>query len=297
MELRHLRYFCAVAEALNFTRAAEKLRVAQPALSRQIKALEDELGTALLDRNRQRVLLTDAGRLLLAHAQRILAQVDIATTAVREAPKGAAGELRLGLDWRLPSTLIAQTVSAYRSRYPNVEVTFRDLPMSEQIAALHSRTIHLGFVVSAIIGPDHPFATLKLFHTDTVAIVPSRHRLAGRTTIKLSELRREEWISVDTSDNGYRNYIQQTCRNAGFTPKFSRSGTKNIPGLTGLVSAGMGVALLPRLGLPADLSGVAVLPTDCDPFDLCAVWNRDDDSPLLHNFLNQLGDISSATTS
>ena len=288
MELRHLRYYCAVAEALNFSRAAEKLRVAQPALSRQIKALEDELGTRLLDRNRQRVLLTDAGRLFLDHAQKILTQVDIAVTTVREAPKGVFGELRLGLDWRLPSALVAQAVSEYRRRYPAVEVIFRDMQMSDQIAALHARTIHLGVVVSAILGPNPPFAAMLLFHTDTVAIVPRQHRLAGQTAVKLAELHREEWISVDTPDHGYRNYIHQTCRTAGHTPKFIRSTTKNIPGMVGLVSAGMGVALLPRLALPADLTGVAVLATDCDPFDLCMVWNRDDDSPLLHNFLRLL---------
>ncbi len=291
MELRHLRYFCAVAETLNFTRAAERLRVAQPALSRQVKALEDELGTNLLDRNRQRVLLTDAGRLFLAHAQKILAQVDIAATAVRSATNGAAGELRIGLDWRLPNSVVTQAVSEYRRQYPNVEVSFRDLPMSEQIAALHARTIHLGFIVSSILGPDPAFAARELFHTETVAIVPRRHRLASRATVKLADLRREEWICVDTPDNGYRNFIHQTCRNAGFTPKFSRSSTKNLPGLAGLVAAGMGVALLPRLGLPADLSGVAVLPTDCDPFDLCAVWNHGDDSPLLHNFLALLDQL------
>lgn len=291
MELRHLRYFCAVAESLNFSRAAERLRVAQPALSRQIKALEDELGTGLLDRNRQRVLLTDAGRLFLSHAQKVLAQVDIAVTAVRAVPNGAAGELRIGLDWRLPNSLVAQAVSEYRILYRRVDVSFSDMPMTEQIAALHAHTIHLGFVVSTILGPDHPFETMELFHSETVAIVPRHHRFAGRPSVKLAELRRDEWVCVDAPDNGYRNFIQQTARNAGFSPKFSRSSTKNLPGLIGLVSAGMGVALLPRLGLASDLGGVAVLPTDCDPFNLCAVWNRDDHSPLLHNFVRLLGKI------
>ena len=139
MELRHLRYFAAVAETLNFTRAAERLRVAQPALSRQIQALEDELGTKLFDRNRQRVLLTDAGQLFHGHAQKILNQVDLATLAVREVANGAEGELRLGQDWRLPASLVSEAIAEYRRNYPRVEVVVRDLPMGEQIGRASCR--------------------------------------------------------------------------------------------------------------------------------------------------------------
>ena len=285
MELRHLRYFVAVAEALNFTRAAEKLRVAQPALSRQIQALENELGTKLLDRNRQRVLLTDSGQLFLGHARTILEQVDIATHAVREVDTGAAGELRIAHDWRLSSNLVSRAVVEYRKRYPEVEVALRDLPMNEQLAALHTHKIHLGFIASGFLGPDPQLATRLTQHTDIVAIVPQDHPLAGHKQVALAELRDAEWISVDTPDNSYRAFLQQLCRNAGFSPHFSRAVANQAPAIVGLVAAGMGVALAPRMALTQEHSAVAILTTDCDPIDICAVWNARDRSPLLQQFV------------
>jgi LysR family transcriptional regulator, benzoate and cis,cis-muconate-responsive activator of ben and cat genes len=291
MELRHLRYFAAVAESLNFTRAAEKLRVAQPALSRQIQALENELGTKLLDRNRQRVLLTDAGQLFLDHSRKILAQVDIATLAVREVDTGAAGELRIAHDWRLPAGLVSNAVAEYRRQFPRVEIALRDLQMTEQLVALHARKIHLGFVATVLLGPDQQLASRPLIHTDIVALVPASHPLAGRGSVRLAELKNEEWITVATADNGYRSFLLQDCRNAGFTPRFSRATANQPPAVVGLIGAGMGVALIPRLALPAEPAGVAVLGTDCDPIDICAVWNEQDQSPLLRNFVAILGQM------
>lgn len=285
MELRHLRYFCAVAECLNFTRASEKLHVAQPALSRQIRALEDELGTQLLDRNRQRVLLTDAGRLFLGYAQKILAQVDLAALAVREVANGAEGELRIAHDWRLPTALASQAVAEYRRRFPRVEITLRDLPMTDQLAALNARKIHLGFIASMLLGPDQGLTARHLLHTDIVALVPGNHPLAGRGTIRLAELKDEDWITVSTTDNGYRSFLLQDCRNAGFTPRFSRATANQPPAVAGLVAAGLGVALIPRLAAPAESANVAILGTDCDPLDICAVWNENDHSLLLKNFV------------
>lgn len=295
MELRHLRYFCAVAEALNFTRAAEKLRVAQPALSRQVQALEAELGTRLLDRNRQRVLLTDAGRLFFSHAQKILAQVDLAVLSVRDVSTGDGGELRLGHDWRLPASLVSMAIAEYRRQYPRVEVDVRDQPMTEQLAALHNRKIHIGFIAAALLGPDPQLVALPFFHTDTIAIVPTDHPLATRQTIRLIELRQEEWICIETRDNGYRSFIQQTCRNAGFTPRFSRVGSAQPGAIVGLVAAGMGIAILPRAALPPNPQGLAVLGTDCDPLDICAVWNRHDTSPLMRNFVVVLKSLAMDT--
>ncbi len=293
MELRHLRYFSCVAEHLNFTRAAEKLHVAQPALSRQIKALEDELGTRLFDRNRQRVILTDAGRLFFTHAQKILAQVDLATLAVREVAHGAEGELRLGQDWRLPAALASRAIAEFRRRYPRVEVVVRDLPMGEQLSALNAHKIHLGFIATDLVGPDPDLSHQPVLHSELVAIVPLDHPLAGRSPVRLAELHACEWIGIENPDSGYRSFLLQVCRNAGFAPRFSRTLATQAPALVGLVAAGMGVALVPRLILPPSPLPIAVLATDCDPLDIHAVWHRDDSSPLLHNFVAILGELRS----
>jgi DNA-binding transcriptional LysR family regulator len=127
MELRHLRYFKAVAELLNFSRAAEQLRVAQPALSRQIQALEAELGARLLDRNRVSVRLTDAGRTFYSHTCKVLAQVDMATAAVRDVIDGSGGKLIICNDWRLASEFVPVTVAKFQAKHPQTEVVLRDL--------------------------------------------------------------------------------------------------------------------------------------------------------------------------
>lgn len=297
MELRHLRYFCAVAEALNFTQAATRLRVAQPALSRQIMALEEELGAQLFDRNRQRVLLTDAGRLFYSHAQKILAQVDIATLAVRDVASGAEGELRIAQDWRLPATLVSRAIAAYRAQFPRVEVIVRELPMGEQLAAIHSHRIHLGFVVSALIGHDTNLNATSISTTRIVALVSATHRLAGRKSVKLAEMRREEWICIETPEGGYRTFLIQTCRNAGFAPRFSRAIATQSGGIVGLVIAGMGVGLIPESALPPQTDGLSVLSTDCDQLDMRAVWTKQDHSPLLQKFLEILQKLVASRSS
>ena len=129
MELRHLRYFHAVATTLNFSRAAESLRVAQPALSRQVKALENELGVQLFERNRVRVQITDAGRLFLTHVEKVLAQVDMAVSAVREVREGTEGRLIVCTEWRLPISLLPTVLAEFRSQFPRVEIDLRELPL------------------------------------------------------------------------------------------------------------------------------------------------------------------------
>ena len=146
MELRHLRYFQAVAELLNFSRAAERLHVAQPSLSLQIRDLEAELGTQLFDRNRVHVQLTDAGRTFYAHTSKILAQISVAVASVHDTTTGVGGELILCNDWRLSTDLVPATIAEFRAQHPRVEVQLIDLPVHKQLAALRAHRAHLGFL-------------------------------------------------------------------------------------------------------------------------------------------------------
>src|SRR5262245_21644149 len=146
MELRHLRYFVGVAQELNFTRAARKLRVAQPALSRQIRQLEDEVGVPLLERNRRGVHLTDSGRAFLAEAQSLLEQSEQAIRVAQATRQGAKGPLNLGYVWGLFHSLVPAAVERFRRQNPDVAVNLFDLTATQQAEALVQGTLDAGFI-------------------------------------------------------------------------------------------------------------------------------------------------------
>lgn len=287
MELRHLRYFKAVAELLNFSRAAERLRVAQPALSRQVRALEDELGTPLFIRERS-VRLTDAGRAFHAHVTTILQQVEVATAAAREAASDGGGELIICNDWRVAGQLVPSAVAEFHRRFPRAEVTLQDMRFPDQLAALRSRRAHLGFMMRRVLGRPGELETLLLMRSRLMIVLPARHPAAGGRQIELVDLAKEKWVVLDDKEaNGYRAFLTQLCRLSGFTPRIGgAAGT--LEGLVGRVAAGYGVALALESNAPHHNQLVRVLPLDVEPLELCAVWHRRETSPLLHAFLDIL---------
>ena len=288
MELRHLRYFKAVAELLNFSRAAEQLHIAQPALSRQVQALEAELGARLLDRNRVRVQLTDAGRSFYAHSCKILAQVDMAVATVKEVTAGQGGELIICNDWRIASHFVPSTLRAFSARYPRAEVVLRDLRIHEQLAALRAHRAHLGFVVHNELVPHQDLESLFGFKSDLLAVLPTSHPLAGRRSLRLAELADETWVGIDEKDApGFRAFMVQLCRLAGFTPRFGRA-TSSLEGVLGRIASGYGIGLAPEAAVQAHNPLLKFLPTDCAPFEFHAVWHRQETSVLLQEYLEIL---------
>jgi DNA-binding transcriptional LysR family regulator len=289
MELRHLRYFRAVAELLNFSRAAEQLRVAQPALSRQIRALEDELGARLLDRNRVRVQLTDAGRVFYAHVCKVLAEVDMAVTAVKDTVRGTGGRLIVSNDWRMAIHLIPETVAKFRRHYPGVEVELVDLPIAQQLAGVRAGRAHLCFQPRDSIPDRGDLATLPILRTAFGLVVARTHRFARRPSIRLAELRDETFVRViDHQTRDHNTYITKMCRTAGFTPIFGAQKASSLDGLLAAIGAGFGVSLLPNFICPPSHPLVCFVPTDCPEVELCAVWLRSEESLLLRRYLDIL---------
>ncbi|HWA25456.1 MAG TPA: LysR substrate-binding domain-containing protein [Lacunisphaera sp.] len=286
MELRHLRYFHAAAELLNFSRAAERLHVAQPALSRQIRDLEDELGTRLFDRNRRRVLLTDAGRTFFSHVAKVLAQVDLAVAAARAAARGAGGQLIICSDWRLSIGLIPKTIADFRARFPRVEVVLTDLPMHRQLAALRANRIHIGFLPAEEIASHGDLESLPLLTAEMLAVIGADHPLAHRRSIEIADLRHEPWVRL-TGDHadGYRTYVSQVCRLAGFNPVFGPQEAASLEALFTMVGTGFGMALLPDFLRAPRHPLIRFLHTNCAPIELCAVWPRSGTSQLLRQYL------------
>ncbi len=178
MELRHLRYFIAVAEELHFGRAAQALGISQPPLSQQIQTLEQELGTRLFERTNRRVELSESGRLFLDEARLVLAQVDKATDVARRAQLGEIGELKIGFTSSAPFTSsIPQAIFAFRQAYPDVHLTLTEITSQEVAAGLEDKTIQVG-IMRPLALPDS-LVVFELLSEPLVAIMRADHPLAA----------------------------------------------------------------------------------------------------------------------
>lgn len=246
MELRHLRYFIAVAEELNFTRAATRLHIGQPPLSMQIRDLEEEIGVRLFERGPRRVALSTAGERFLLHARRILDGVEEAVAEARRAARGELGELRVGFTSSLPFTdLLPDALNAYRRRFPQVRLQLREMFTPEQFQALVSGELDVGFVRLQAGTPPAGIVLREVARNPLRLVVNAAHRLAGAAQVRLAELAGEDFISFPADvGTDLPGVLRALCQQAGFEPRIvqtAREATTQI----GLVAAGLGVAVLP----------------------------------------------------
>jgi len=246
VELRHLRYFVAVAEELNFRRAAERLHIGQPPLSIQIRALEEEVGAQLLERTKRRVALTEPGRRFLERAREILAATANATDEARRAARGEVGVLRIGFTSSLPyASTLPDLLYAYRGRYPEVELQLKEMFTNDQLAAIAAGTLDVGLV--RYVGGELPGGVVvREIGNDPLCIVlDAGHRLAERSEIHFTELAGEGFISFPSGvGTGLPDILRRLCRRAGFAPRIvqtAREATTQVA----LAGAGLGLALLP----------------------------------------------------
>jgi DNA-binding transcriptional LysR family regulator len=244
MELRQLDYFVAVADEGHFTRAAQRVLIAQPAISQQIRRLEAELGEPLFDRDRRHVRLTAAGRALLPHARATLAAAGRAKAAVRSLSGLLSGQLTVGAFEGAPEGLLATALGRFRRAYPAVEVQAKEDYAAELLTA-----VQRGELDAAITGlPDaaSPPAGVKVTELaiePLVLAVGPDHPLAGEPGIPLTRLRDEPMITL-ASDSSQRAHIDRACRKAGFEPRITAE-TMRLSLLWELVSQGVGIAIIP----------------------------------------------------
>ncbi|WP_077001366.1 LysR family transcriptional regulator [Variovorax sp. KK3] len=260
MELRHLRYFVAVAEELNFTRAALRLHIAQPPLSIQIRALEEELKVRLLERDKRRVFLTQAGRHFLDRARAILQQVDVAKGEAQSAASGDIGRVALGytassmLSLALPAAL-----QRFRRAYPQVVLTLHEMTSLDQLDAVHGRSLDVGILRRPDVAIPPGIVIEKWYQSPLVAAVPRGHPLAG-AAIHIADLRDEPLLTYPR-DAGIGLYwmVQALCTKAGFRPRMVQE-ARDASTLVGLVAAGVGIALVPGDTRCIQLEGVVYQP-------------------------------------
>jgi DNA-binding transcriptional LysR family regulator len=286
MELRHLRYFVAVAEILNFTKAAAKLHLAQPSLTRQIHNLEAEIGVRLLDRSKSQVALTSEGRSFLADSRRILALATESVLAVQRLSRGETGQLNIAYLSNSDFDLLPQTLGAFRQAFPHIALNLFDMAPAEQFRALETRKIDLGFV-----GLPPPASTGQLQWESiarhrTVVVLPAKHPLARKPQVSLRELKTMFFVGMsERTHPGFREWLAETCQQAGFTPRILQDAELE-PALMTFVAEGLGVSLAREHVKKLPHPGVALRPlTPLVKSDYCIAWSRDNDSRALQQYL------------
>jgi DNA-binding transcriptional LysR family regulator len=288
MELRDLRYFVAVAQHRNFSRAAEALHVSQPALSEQVRKLEDELGAPLFERTSRGARLTDAGEALLPQARSVLAQADVAAETVRTVAHGVAGTLTLGFIDSAALAILPPLIRGFSQRYPNVKLRLRELGTRQQIEAVERGEIDVGIVRGPVWNAQlagRRIATESLF-----VALPAGHRLAGETTVHLSALREDGFITYPP-ERGAALYEEtlRLCHTAGFEPRIVQVASE-ISTICAMVAAGLGVAIVPSSARAVALDGVVYRATD-DPraeLERWAVWRERAPLAVVHAFASSL---------
>lgn len=279
MELRHLRYFVAVATELNFTRAAEKLNVAQPALSTQIANLEAELEVLLLQRTRRSVQLTAAGQVFLNDARQLLAQAQAAGDRARRAARGEIGRLNIGFFSAPTLIFLPSLVRRYRHFFPDVEVKLLELTPDRQLLAHERGEIDVGFTRE--LPPGHPHLQGRLLLQERLmALLPRSHRLAGRAHLALSELDCEAFVLLERSEaTSLYDQVVSACRSAGFSPRVVQTADLMATVAT-LVAAEQGVSLVPEGVRNLRRHDVAYVPLRpaAEPVPLIMSWSTAGDS-------------------
>ncbi|HEU5158469.1 MAG TPA: LysR substrate-binding domain-containing protein [Streptosporangiaceae bacterium] len=284
MELRHLRYFMAVAEELHFGRAAEHLHIVQPALSKQIAALEKELGVRLLERTKRRVELTEAGRAFLDDARNVLAQADLAADRARSAGRGERGVLVVGFIPPALNSVLPPALGRYRAEHPDVRLVLRELPNRAAIDGVLADRIHISFV--RVPFDDHNLCCEPVYEEPVVVALPSDHPLAALEAVPLAALCDEAFVMIPRSQEPeLHDYYIALCQEAGFSPQLVHEVSATLVGV-GLVASGVGVAFVPSSTRVFSRVGVTYRPLrDPTPrFRLAAIWRPDAD-PLLKSFL------------
>jgi DNA-binding transcriptional LysR family regulator len=288
MELRHLRYYVAVAEECHFGRAAERLHIAQPPLSQQIKALESELGVRLLNRSTRKVELTPAGERFLDRARGILASLDAAGVEAARIASGEVGRLALGFTGTATYELLPTLARVLHEDMPGIELDLKgEMLTPRQVTALGDGTIDVGFLRPPVNDPGLEVRVLR--REPLIAALPESHPLADRPSVRLADLKAETFISYPSHRRSVvHDAVFAACRRAGFQPTEVQEVAETST-LVAFVAAGLGVALVPASVQHLHITGATFKPLagTTGEVELAVAWRKGDDSPVLARVLSR----------
>jgi len=292
IELRHLRCFVTVAEELHFRRAAARLRIAQPALSKQVSRLERLLGVALLRRTNRRVELTTAGQLFLVEAKRTLEQADLAVSTVQRAADGEIGRLRIAYGATSELGLLPEVLPRFCRRYPRVTLDLLNLAPWEKLSALNEVPGTLALLL--LPPPRSEHLTIEpLYAEPFIAALPATSALVAREQVSLVELAREPFVGFSRRVGpSVHDAVVAAFRSVGATLAIV-SETTHLYANLGLVAAGLGVSLLPASIAKLQREGVVYRPLEAPAptIELGMIWRSDDTSPSLQRFVEVVREV------
>lgn len=295
MEIRQLRYMVALAEERSFTRAAEREHIAQPALSQQIRRLEQEIGLALVERTTRRVTITEAGELLVARARRILAELASAHDELQSLSGIQTGHVIVGAMHTMGPVDISAALASFHERHPLVELTVREHQSDELADLLRADRLDLAFLSVTERIESHGLALHQLVSEELVATIPGNHPLAGRKRLRMAELAHEQFISYRDGSR-LRELLDEGARQAGFEPniKFESNESRRI---RSLVARGLGVAIIAHSDAIATGPPVAIASLTEPELsrDITLAWRADRrHSPAAGEFLALAQDLFTA---
>lgn len=285
MELRHLRYFVTLAEELHFRRAAERLHIAQPPLSQQIRQLETELGFQLLYRTKRTVQLTEAGKAFLVQSRRILQQLEQAIEIGRQISRGEMGQLAIGFVSSAAYNVLPEILRMFRTCVPGVALELHELTSDQQLQWLRERRIDVGFVRPPV--EDEEFSSQVIFQEPLMVALPETHPLAQQAQVSLRSLSHQPFILFPRSlAPGLYDQIITLCQQADFSPTVAQEAIQ-MQTIVSLVAAQMGVAIVPASLQNLQRTGVIYKAVEepTPKVAIASIWRHDNLSATVQRFL------------
>ena len=295
MELRHLRYFITVADEQSFSRAAERLHIAQPPLSQQIQALEIELGVQLFNRKTRPLQLTLAGQTLLAEARAILVKLEQAVHQTQRIHQGELGYLTVGFTSSIANGIFPEIMRTYRQQYPEVKLILEEENSATLIQRLRDRQTDMIFLyLYDEIFAANDLETLALTQEPLVVVLPQNHPLTAQAEISISDLKNEEIVMpLHQVVSDLPDQIYHLCSQAGFVPKVAQTAVFMVT-ILGLVAGETGISILPSHVQNLQRQAVVYRPIQeqTTTIKLTAVWLHNNSSTILQQFLNIIKTLS-----
>lgn len=285
MELRHLRYFVTLAEELHFGKAAERLHIAQPPLSQQIRQLETELGFELFHRTKRKVELSEAGKVFLIEIQQIFRQLEQAIFLGRQTSRGEIGQLVVGFVSSAAYNILPNILRNFRSNIPDVSLELHELTTDEQLRWLQSGRIDVGFVRPPV--DENTYESKIIFRESLAIALPQNHRLANQDNVSLQSLKNESFILFSRFlAPGLYDLIISFCQQVGFSPSVAQKAIQ-MQTIVSLVAADIGVAIVPESLQNLQRTGVVYksFVEKTPQVSIAMIWRKHDVSAILEKFL------------
>lgn len=287
IELRHIRYFLAIADEMNFGRAAERLNIAQPGLSQQIKILEHILEATLFDRSRRRLRFTLAGEMFAAEARKVMAQVEVAVQTARRAARGEVGRLAIGYVGSAAYVgMLTHLVGEFRETHPQVELEISEMEMLPQLEAISDGRLDVGFIRPPVPLPIG-LSFIPILQEELFVALPTSHPLASQEAVPLRALSDETFITPRHPPRvSFSQHTRAACHEVGFEPRMGPQG-RDFVTIASMVSVGLGVALVPQSLQCIQLPSICYRPlSDVRPrSELAVAFRRSDASVVVRDFI------------